>query len=134
MGSRPYLTDFNGFRSWKIGKTPVFSRRAFHISYRSAAGPERLSGAGHTWRRHGTNDIEQATNSSSEEVAKTKKAKLETTSAQTTRSSGGKRTTAVEMAVQAAGVVTAAMAVRAVQGGTRRLAETGRRGFHEVAR
>jgi hypothetical protein len=34
---------------------------------------------------------------------------------------------AVEMAVQATAVMTAAMAVLAVQGGTRRLAEAGRR-------
>jgi hypothetical protein len=40
-----------------------------------------------------------------------------------------KRTTAVEMAVQAAAVMTAAMAVRAVQDRTRRLAEAGRRWF-----
>jgi hypothetical protein len=40
-----------------------------------------------------------------------------------------KRKTAVEMVVQAAAVMAAAMAVRAVQDGTRRLAEAGRKGF-----
>jgi hypothetical protein len=48
---------------------------------------------------------------------------------QTTRSCRGKRVTAVEMAVQATAVMTVAMAVLAVLGGTRRLAEAGRRGF-----
>jgi hypothetical protein len=38
-------------------------------------------------------------------------------------------TTAVEIAVQAAAVMTAAMAMRAVHDGTRGLAEVGRRGF-----
>jgi hypothetical protein len=48
---------------------------------------------------------------------------------QTTRLRRGKRTTAVEMVVQAAAVVmTAAMAVLAALGGTRRSAEAGRRG------
>jgi hypothetical protein len=46
---------------------------------------------------------------------------------QTTRSRRGKRTTAVEIAMQAAAVMAAAMAVRAVQGGTRGLSEPGRR-------
>jgi hypothetical protein len=43
-----------------------------------------LSGAGHKWRRHGANDIGKATNGSSGEAEKTKKAKLETTSADNT--------------------------------------------------
>ena len=42
MGSRPYLTDFNGFLSSKMGKTPVFSHRAFHICYLSVAQPSRV--------------------------------------------------------------------------------------------
>jgi hypothetical protein len=53
-------------------------------------------------------------------------AKLETASA---GNATAQRTTAVEMAIQAAAVVTAAMAVRPVQDGTRGLAEVGRRGF-----
>jgi hypothetical protein len=40
-----------------------------------------------------------------------------------------KKTTAVEMAAQAAAVMAAAMAVRAVQDGTMRLTEAGRKGF-----
>jgi hypothetical protein len=92
-------------------------------------GPNGLSGAGHKRRQHGTNDIGKATNGSSGEAEKTKKAKLETTRADNTVVQRGKRATAVEMAVQATAVMTAAMAVLAVQGGTRRLAEAGRRGF-----
>jgi hypothetical protein len=93
--------------------------------------PNGLSGAGHKRRQHGTNDIGKATNGSSGEAGKTKKAKLETTCAQATQLRRGKRkrTSAVEMAVQAAAVMTSAMAVLAVQGGTRGLAEAGRRGF-----
>jgi hypothetical protein len=85
--------------------------------------------------RHGTNDIGKATNGSSGEAGKTKMVKLETTSAQhekcrqPTQSRRGKRATAVELAVQAAAGVAAAMAVRAVQDGARGLAEAGRRGF-----
>jgi hypothetical protein len=44
-------------------------------------GPNGLSGAGHKRRRHETNDIGNATNGSSGEAEKTKKAKLETTRA-----------------------------------------------------
>jgi hypothetical protein len=81
-----------------------------------------------------TTYLGKATIGSSGEAEKAKKAKLETTSAperQATRSAcRGKRTTAVEMAVQAATAMTAAMAVLAVQGaGQRGLAEAGRRGF-----
>ena len=48
-------------------------------------GPNGLSGAGHKRRRHGTNDIGKATNGRrSGEAEKTKKAKLETTSADNT--------------------------------------------------
>jgi hypothetical protein len=83
-------------------------------------GPNGLSGAGHKRRRHGTNDIGKATNGSSGEAGKTKMAKLETASA---GNATAQRTTAVEMAIQAAAVVTAAMAVRPVQDGTRGLAE-----------
>jgi hypothetical protein len=46
---------------------------------------------------------------------------------QAAQSRRGKRTTAVEMAVQAAAVMPAAMAVLTVQDGTRRSAEAGRR-------
>jgi hypothetical protein len=50
---------------------------------------------------------------------------------QAARLRGGKlkKTAAVKMAMQAAVVMTAAMAIRAVQDGTRGLAEVGRRGF-----
>jgi hypothetical protein len=94
-------------------------------------GPNGLSGAGHKRRRHGTDDIGKATNGSSGEAGKAKMAKMETTSTGNTTVHRGKkkRTTAVEMAVQAAAVMTAAMAVRAVQDGTRGLAEAERRGF-----
>jgi hypothetical protein len=44
-------------------------------------GPNGLRGAGHKRRRHGTNDIGKATNGSSGEAEKAKRAKLETTSA-----------------------------------------------------
>ena len=45
-------------------------------------GPNGLSGAVHGGRRrHGTDDIEKSTNGSSDEAEKTKKTKLETTSA-----------------------------------------------------
>jgi hypothetical protein len=47
-------------------------------------GPNGLSGAGHKRRRHETNDIGNATNGSSGEAEKTKKAKLETTRADNT--------------------------------------------------
>jgi hypothetical protein len=47
-------------------------------------GPNGLSGAGHNRKRHETNDIGNATNGSSRDAEKTKKAKLETTWADNT--------------------------------------------------
>jgi hypothetical protein len=72
--------------------------------------------------QHGTNDIGNATNGSSEGAAKAKKAKLASSTqkkerrnwrrqVQTTRPCRGKRSTAVEIALQAAAAMTAAMAV-----------------------
>jgi hypothetical protein len=60
-------------------------------------GPNGLSGAGHTHkrRRHGTND-------NSGEAEKTKKAKVETTSADNTITQRKEGNGTVEMAVQAA--------------------------------
>jgi hypothetical protein len=58
---------------------------------------------------------------------KDKKGEIGDDVVQTTRPCRGKRAMAVETAVQAAAVMTAAMAVLAVQGRTRRLAEAGRR-------
>jgi hypothetical protein len=96
-------------------------------------GPNGLSGAEDTSEAtrnvHGTNDIGKAMNGSSGKAEKTKQKRNWRRQVQTTRSRRGKRVTAVEIAVQAAAVMTAAMAVLAVQGGTRRLAEAGRRGF-----
>jgi hypothetical protein len=69
-------------------------------------GPNGLSGAGHTRRRHGTNDIGNATNGSSGEAEKTHtKSETGDGRGQTTRSCRGKRVTAVEMAVQATAVM-----------------------------
>jgi hypothetical protein len=59
----------------------------FGLARLGAAGPERaqLSGAGHTRRRHGTNDIGKATNARQQRRGrKDKKAKLETTRADNT--------------------------------------------------
>jgi hypothetical protein len=67
-----------------------------------------------------------AMNGSSGEAGKAKMAKLETASADNARSHRGKGATAVEIAVQAAAVMTAAVVVRAAQDGTRGLAEAGR--------
>jgi hypothetical protein len=94
-------------------------------------GPNGLSGAGHKRRRHGTNDIGKATNGSSGEAenAHTKKTKLETTSADNTIAQRKEGNSSGNIVAQAAAAMTAAMAVRAVQGGTRRLAGARRRGF-----
>jgi hypothetical protein len=74
----------------------------------------------------------KSTNGSSGEAEKTKMAKLETTQVQdytiAQRKEGNGSGTS-NTVMQAEAVMTAAMAVRAVQGRTRRLAEAGRRGF-----
>jgi hypothetical protein len=103
-----------------------------------AAGPENgLSGAGHTRRRHGTNN-ERHKNSDerqqSEETEKTKKTELKTTFADNAIARRTMETTAVkwqsaDFRRRTAAVITTAMAVRAVQGGTRGLAEAGRKGL-----
>jgi hypothetical protein len=76
-------------------------------------------------------DIGKATNGSSGEAERTKNGETGDDKAcrQHDRAEAGKGVTAVEIAVQAAAVLTAAMAVRAAQRGTRRLAEAGRGGF-----
>jgi hypothetical protein len=81
--------------------------------------------------RHETNDIGKATNGSSGEAGKTKKAKLETTSAGDTTArrkvkednSSGNGGTGGSSGDSSNGDASA------VQDGTRRLAEVGRRGF-----
>jgi hypothetical protein len=106
----------------------------FGLARLGAAGPERAQ-----WSRtqaeatriirHGTNDIGKATNGSNGEAKQTKKAKLETTSADNTTAQRKENNSSGNGNAGGTAVMTAAMAVRAVQGGTRRLAETGRRGF-----
>jgi hypothetical protein len=86
--------------------------RVWSCAARSTAGLKRAHWSRtQAERRHGTNDIGNATNGSSGEAEKTKKTKLWRQQVQTTRSCRGKRVTAVEMAVQAAAVMTAAMTV-----------------------
>jgi hypothetical protein len=92
-------------------------------------GPNGLSGAGHKRRRHETNDIGNTTNGSSGEAEKTKKGetgddKANDTIVQRKESNGSGNGGAGDSSD-----MTAAMAVLAVQGRTRRLAEAGRRGF-----
>jgi hypothetical protein len=92
-------------------------------------GSNGLSGAGHTRRRHVTNDIGKATNGSSGEAEKTKKAKLETTSADNTIAQRKEDNGSGNSGSGGSSDDSSNMAVLAVQGGTRGLAEAGRRGF-----
>jgi hypothetical protein len=101
-----------------------YARTSLVLRGSEQLGPNGLSGAGHTRGRHGTNDIGKATNGSSGGETGDWRRQV-----QTTRSHRGKRTPSVEIAVHAAAVMTAAMAVRAVQGGTRRFAEAEKRRF-----
>jgi hypothetical protein len=102
----------------------------FGLARLGAAGPERAQRSrtqaeATRNERHRESDERQQRRG-----RKTKMAKLWRRQVQATRLRRGKRkrTTAVEIAVQAAAVMTAAMAMQAVQDGTRRLAEVGRRG------